>query len=386
MRNFLVLVFSIYAYFNFLQQLEIIKNRDVRIPIIKEKLLNNIDEFPVIDAVKKDLCILFRPILNRYTKVKFYNRSDEYIKNEYKYAIFTVAFDYKVDDYSLFMNSLQKTGYNGDIFVLINADIRDDVKNYLSLNNIKPLYISNDWPYYLSINTEYPISRSELSLLIPKRVVDGYYKTSMTRYFVLNVFLRKYGSKYKYGMMVDLKDVFFQLNPFSWNIPEGISLFEESRAIPLIRNKANFYWVKKYNRSLYYLKNNYILNGGQVYFTYPDILYFLDEFNMIVRTAEHVDPEQAIINIIGHTRNYTNRRITIFSNYFGPVRLMHSDITYLEKDFKMKRKDIFYKDLFDYRDNKIVNCDGSIPLFIHFVFYKRGAQMMRIINSAVDFI
>lgn len=345
-----------------------------------KKCINKM-KYKDINRYNNTLCSIFKQTLVKYDSKKDYATGYEYIKKGSKCAIFSMSYNYNVGMYYLFVNSLKKTNYSDDIFMFTNRNSDVNLLSYFKKNYITPLFFEEEWPYYSTQNKEYPITYSELETFVPLKVNKGYYKFAMVRYYLLYAFFNKFGQKYKYGLMADLKDVYFQLHPFSWNIPEGISLFEESRSMPFNKNKANLNWVRRYNYSSY--DNYYIINSGQIFFTYPDILYFLKEFNNIINNSENIDPEQAIFNIIYYSKNYSKRKITLFTNYYGPARVIVGDIIYLISDLKQNKTEIRFKNFLDYYENKIVNCDYTIPILIHFYFFLNYRLSIKNANEAV---
>lgn len=329
---------------------------------------------------KSDIyCKNFSNVLKMYKKEEIHEYINNYQLKKKKYAIFSAAYQYSYDKYYFFINSIMKANYTGSIFLFVHEYLEERIFNYLMEANVKILYIKGDWPFYSEKNEEYILNNTILERYVPKFHSVGYYKYSIIRYLLINALSKVYKDLYEVGLCVDFKDVFIQIDPFSWNIPEGISLFEESRAISYGDRRCDQNWVLAANTSKWYYKDRryYIINGGQVYFTYPDVLYFFDEFIKLLVEANFVSEtsDQAFINIIYYEIEYKHRKITLFHNYFGPSRLLPGDMIYLHEYSKIPAYKLINHEILDFKNGKVVNCDGTIPVLIHFYFYLKSSEL-----------
>lgn len=338
--------------------------------------------------INKDYCKNYTINLKKYDLIDIPSYKNNYQPDKKKYAIFSLAYKYYYNKYYFFINSIKKTNYSGKIFLFVNEDLDEKIRKYLVESDVKLLYLTREWPFYSENNEEYKLNSSILEKYVPKFISRSYWLHSISRYLLLNALSIVYNDMYEIGLLVDFKDVFIQINPFSWNIPNGISLFEESRGITYENEKYDLNWVIAVNKSKKYFKDKkyYIINAGQVFFTYPDILYFLDEYRKLVITTENINKtsDQSYFNIIYYEINYKHRKFTLFKTYFGPARILAGDIIYLRDQCNIPIEKIVYHELLDFKNGKIVNCDGTIPVIIHFFFYLKGSANENEIYKVIE--
>ena len=113
---------------------------------------------------------------------------------------------YGVDDIRPYVESIDKSGFNGGKIMLV-YDVSDDVIEYLK---------SKGWDIFQSVLTEH---------IIVQRFRDAY--IVLTHY--------KPESKYEWIIWTDVKDVVFQKNPIEWieNNREFDRLFAFSESVKL---------------------------------------------------------------------------------------------------------------------------------------------------------
>lgn len=323
--------------------------------------------------LKCEVCSISTDTFNKYSNIanseNFNHPIFERINDQVmeRNAILGMAYGYSKETIKLFINSLKATNYNGDTFMFMNSDYSSDAVPFLQLNNINLLFLTEEWPYYSQDNINFPLSSEILTSKIPQNTILGFYKYNIIRYPIFLAFLTVYGKKYRHALMADTRDTVFQFDPFSWKIPEGISLFEESRKFKIFQEANNDKWLSEINVEYDKVRNNYILSSGIIFITISDGLEFLQAYNtLLTDLASLSDPkDQAIINTLIYNHMYT-KNLNIFYNYFGPVRTLALEIAEVQMLHDESDKELTIKSVFEFtKDKKLLNVDHSIPIMVH---------------------
>lgn len=279
--------------------------------------------------------------------ILYFNYKYTISKSSYNYLILSFALNYNFSKIKNFILSLNKTEYNGEFILITNSYINSLKKSILSyrLYNIK---LFNKYPYYPYNDSKYPISLTNIKKNL-------YYYTGKSfvtyRYFIIKLFIKYYGYRYKFILLVDIRDVLFQLNPFEWNINKGIYLVEEHPKRVIGGDKSNILYVKKYNPT-HILYKSKVINGGVMYGSYPEILLFLTDFLVYI----------CLFNCNGNDQGGLNSFIRTKRSFSYPMFILNSSHT------PVKTLALW---LFDSNkccipiNNTIVNVDFSIPHLIH---------------------
>lgn len=331
-------------------------------------------------------CTFEKKIYYRYSKIKVSNKVNYLVNYKYrinraKSAIFSLAYNYTEKNYHIFFNTLRKTNYSGDIYFLTHNELDNTTLKYLKDKNSLYIKLCEFWPYYSQNNSKFPIEKEKLVKIVPKLVLSGKLKFIILRYIIIYVFLMNYNNNYEYILCTDLKDIIFQRDPFNWNIPNGVVLFEESRTLMIKENQCNLFWMesinKKYSKKI---SSSYIINGGVVFCTILECKKFLELYIKIANESKVENPnDQSIINIITYYKN-NNIDIFLYVNYLGPVRTMA-----LERGQPLCTKNNYNylnnSNVLVNKENVVLNIDGSIPHILHTNSISITDPVIKIIRS-----
>lgn len=282
------------------------------------------------------------------------------VKENQRQLIITVGFGYTHKDINIFFTSLSKTNYKGEKLIFIHESVDQKTLKYLEKRSVKYILIKKKWPYFSNKSTHFKLSFKTISEYVPKYPLSGYHKFSTVRHFLINALLIEYKNKYDMILLIDSRDVYFQLNPFSWNIRRGISLFEESREKRIYEQPINNEWVESLNYSYEKVKNNYIINGGAIFYTPSEGIKFYKSYRTFFDIVKENNPiDQAMINIMIYD-HYYNGRVNIYSSVSTPVRNLGLAVI-VNNTVKMNSLKKMYNNV----NNIIYNDDKSIPVIIH---------------------
>lgn len=320
-------------------------------------------------------------ILNN-TKQLLYKIDKTKINDKYN-TIFGMAYGYEKDRLYMFIESLKKNQYQGEIILFVRENITEETKSYMRSRNVTMIYLIEDWPYYSDKNVDYPLKRETILKKIPKKIFTKDFKYGNIRGFLINAFLSEYSDANRMYLSTDTKDVFFQLHPFSYQMPRGLIINEEPRIFNINENGANNWFMSKFYPRGTEIYFNFIYNSGVFYFTYPEVVPLLDDYaNLMANNPNDQLMDQAafIISIIKKPKdNYY-----YFHDGLGPVRNIGIELIKMRELFKNKKNRTFtIYDTFVIKDNTIINYDCSIPAIIHMYTQYDNSELTDFLNSTL---
>jgi len=142
-------------------------------------------------------------------------------------TVISSATGYGIDVYHRFVGSLRKSGYKGNILLAVEADIDPEIKRYFRYRNVtfKPIELIDaiqcvDQPdeYLIPSITKEPCVKEHPDL-----------KVRWARYAVLRDMLAECETCTGPVLHTDVRDVFFQLDPFGPGSPvvDGLHVYQE---------------------------------------------------------------------------------------------------------------------------------------------------------------
>lgn len=314
---------------------------------------------------------IFKQQKEKENNILYPQYSKSQLKNNQRRLIITVGYNYTYQNIDIFFSSLNETNYKGEKLIFIHETVVNETLEYLEKRKVKYIFLIDEWPYFSKKTGDFKISMKTINEYIPKYTVQGYHKFSTVRHFLVLALLMEYKSRYDIILLIDSRDVYFQKNPFTWNIKKGISLFEESRANHIFDQPRNNLWVKNLGYAYEKVKNNYILNGGAIYFTTEDGIKFYNRYRTFFDIVKRKNPvDQPMINIMIYD-HYYNGRVNIYPISSTPVRNLALEVMTSNQTSLNLLRDMYSK-----KNNVIYNEDKSIPVVIH--QYDRLRDLSRI--------
>jgi hypothetical protein len=208
-----------------------------------------------------------------------------------KNLIMTAGSAYNYNQIKPFFTSLERTDYSGDVVFFYNH-INGFEKRRFDRENRKAIPFNNMPPFLTD-------ERLDQRINIRKELL-----TKTLRYLLYKAYLKENSSKYEHVMIADLRDVFFQDNPFKYPLEDGITTFLEDESETIRVNGFNSEWIKVGfgKDTLNQIGDNLIACSGVSYGT-PDalIVYIEKMVPHIERLAGQNCRDQGIHNYLVYT-------------------------------------------------------------------------------------
>jgi hypothetical protein len=131
-----------------------------------------------------------------------------------------------------FFTSLFRTGFNGDVVIFMH-NLKRETEEFLDRNGVVCIPYENDWPFSKEVRVEWP-TQSEKIALSPNSL----------RYLLYYAFLKENAARYDKVMISDVRDVYFQKNPFEYKYEPGLSVFYEDEGTTIGMQKYNKFWIE----------------------------------------------------------------------------------------------------------------------------------------------
>lgn len=269
---------------------------------------------------------------------------------EKEMAIITFFLKYPFKYIDSFLKSIDNVKYKGKVIIFTDITVKF---NYSYLN-IQQLLIEKLFPFYSLKNILYPISKDTLYNYIP--INCSYFST--LRYYLLNVWLKFYYSKFKYIYFIDGRDVLFQLNPSMWNYNKGVYLSKENKKVKLKNSKLNLKWIYNFKIDKSYM-NNGIINGGSIFGSSNEITLFISQMIYMLKYL--------------HLTCNNDQGALMYFYYSHPKFQYPVNVNYQGYGYCLSLTDLYCDSIYSMycnynihtNDTIIRNLDGSIPIILH---------------------
>ena len=225
-----------------------------------------------------------------------------------------------------FFLSLEKAGYAGDV-CLFRKDLEREVLDFLrdrrvNLVPFQRAYLRPKWSRFADLSIPFlkPSQRPRLR----EQLALTFLHPMAARFVCYQPYLAACRPAYDHVMLADIRDIFFQRDPFAFAIPDGLSVFMEDSRMTLGTCPANARWLRAGfgKRALQELGNQPISCPGTVIGTTTAMCDSLERMRRVLyaaRTRNAID--QAAHNWIIHRQ--PPPALHRFDNDSGPVLTMH---------------------------------------------------------------
>ena len=225
-----------------------------------------------------------------------------------------------------FFLSLEKTGYAGDVCLFIK-DLEREVLDFLrgrrvNLVPFQRAYLRPKWSRFADLAI--PFLKPSQRLRVREQLALTFLCPNAARFVCYQSYLAACRAVYDQVMLADIRDIFFQRDPFAFAIPDGLSVFMEDPRMTLGACPWNAGMLRAAfgERALRELGNQPIFCSGTVIGTTTAMCDYLERMGRVlyaVRSRETID--QAAHNWIIHRQ--TPPALHCFDNDTGPVLSMH---------------------------------------------------------------
>jgi hypothetical protein len=226
-----------------------------------------------------------------------------------------------------FLESLQRTDYRGDVVMFVSA--MDDGELAKLRNRgvtVVPFRfrgrhikqrLARLWPLWRWF------FRSGAPRAARERLAEEVFHLFYLRHLLYLKFLRKQSPNYDRVFLTDARDVFFQANPFSWNLPDGVHLFLEDASNKLGREPSHVACIRNQfgQAVLDEIGKETISCAGTVLGDTASIMKYLAEMVALTMQAGNlrdVGGDQGIHNYLLYKKNRLPE-IVLHDNGAGPV-------------------------------------------------------------------
>ena len=172
-----------------------------------------------------------------------------------KNLILAMGTGYTEKEFAPFFNSLNQSGYTGDLFFIAQEKDANALSNFSRRGNIKIHLFSNQKPMHKATVIKigriidfacirYPILR-KLSVKLREKFAIKNSCVIVQRHFLFRDILNLHADEYQTVMMTDARDVVFQRDPFDFDIqPESINYFLEPEYTRIQDCQTNSKWIR----------------------------------------------------------------------------------------------------------------------------------------------
>jgi hypothetical protein len=235
-----------------------------------------------------------------------------------------------------FFLSLEKAGYAGDVCLFIK-DLEREALDFLRARrvNLVPFqgaYLRPKWARFAELLV--PFLKPSQRQRFRGQFALAFLHPLAARFVCYQSYLAACRPAYDHVMLADIRDIFFQRDPFAFAIPDGLSVFMEDSRMTLGACPNNAAWLRAGfgERAVRELGTKPISCSGTVIGTTTAMCDYLERMGRVLyaaRRRENID--QAAHNWIIHRQ--PPPALYRFDNDTGPVLTMHFiDPTKLRED------------------------------------------------------
>lgn len=225
-----------------------------------------------------------------------------------------------------FFRSLQKTGFDGDVVVFasgLGAESTCQLKRWGA--QVMPFFFPGEHVVNRTARLWWIWKRvfaSGISEDAKERLVHIVFHLFYRRHLLYLEYLREHGSQYDSVFLTDCRDVFFQVNPFSWDAAPGLHVFLEEESNKIGMCPHNSRWMRNLfgEEALRLFGGETVSCAGTVFGDVSGTMDYLRQmivFAMRVPNMRDADGDQGIHNYLLRTGRFA--RVRIHPNRDGPV-------------------------------------------------------------------
>ncbi len=207
-----------------------------------------------------------------------------------------------------FFTSLKKTGFDGETVIFVN-EVSLEVTSYFKAHGIIFFEYELEWPY---------LKDERLKPFV--RVCDRELSPNSMRYLLYEAYLKSNDEHIDRILIADVRDVYFQQDPFKFDYSPGISVFLEHVETTIGKQFHNSNWIREAfgNKVLDNLQDKPISCSGVTIGDYPGMILYFEKMLGLICTKKNIPGlDQGIHNYLLHTGQIENA--TVFHDDEGPV-------------------------------------------------------------------
>ena len=231
-----------------------------------------------------------------------------------KDLVLSTSFGFSRSDLEPFLRSLKETDFPGDI-VFFTGNTTIETNDWLKSEgvNVLPLfYPFGKWDRMRNpLHYAWPFARPLVSWIknpdVLSWVCAPFQNLTTLRFLLYHRFLRSTENQYRFVLLTDLRDVYFQANPFSRAEPGQLRVFAEDASRTLGTCPFNSRWIRDAlgRETLDKVADKPIVCAGTTLGDSASVLRYLDAFVLTIakaRSLMRVGSDQGIHNFLVHTK------------------------------------------------------------------------------------
>lgn len=284
-----------------------------------------------------------------------------------KNLIIGIAANYDRFDITIFVESLRNTGCSDEV-ILFETNFTKKCYDFCKKNNVSTIKINSEYPWFVD---------EDLSLKLRNIDQGTPYPAHYIRFFLIEAFL-KTSKKYNRIIISDVRDVFFQENPFKTTIKNNeLQCFLESDEVTISEEPINSAWfINGYGKlGIKEIKNEcisccgIIVGGTKAIIRYTKIM--CDEFDRLSNAKVIIGFDGVMEQAI---HNYLLR-----NGDFNPVEIIPDDLGLVSTLSYFKPKNNIHLN----STNQIINSKNAVIPIVH--QYDRFPDIEKIILRNLSF-
>jgi hypothetical protein len=224
-----------------------------------------------------------------------------------------------------FFLSLEKAGYRGDVCLFVQ-DLAPETVAFLRARrvNLVPFqksFLKPKWTRLVQLCR--PFLKPRARRLLTEHWLLACLHMHCARQIYFRTYLAECGRDYDYAMLADIRDVLFQKDPFAFEIPDGLCVFQEDARQTIGTNFSNASWMRDDfgPAVLNELRDKPVFCAGVIFGPPAALLEYLEQVLQIF-CARSIGKtfDQATHNVIVHQQ--PPPALHRFDNDTGPVLTM----------------------------------------------------------------
>jgi len=231
-----------------------------------------------------------------------------------KNAILTAALGYGAAEIAPLVESLAGSGFDGDL-VVFTSSLQPDARDLLREHHAIEVAFPYPSPKGIRPTARYwPIWRKLLAMPLPEPWKDTIARKVLhhtyLRFILYRDFLRAHRDRYEAILLTDSRDVFFQANPFSSGLENGVHVYLESPKLMIGDCPYHSKWISDLygSETLDMLAPKPRVCSGTTLGDSASILNYLDLMRRGIFAVQRMNTcgDQAIHNYLFHTGQISN--------------------------------------------------------------------------------
>lgn len=231
-----------------------------------------------------------------------------------------------------FFLSLEKTGYCGDIGMLV-ADLGTAAQAFLRARRVQLIpfqkaYLKS-FPAFMARLPGMALSQRRRPVF-HRQLAPAYLHPRCARHLFYQSFLQECSGTYSHVLLTDVGDVLFQADPFAFQLPDGLSVFLEDRKIGSCEQHSRALRQAFGQGILGEMCDRPIVSTGITIGTTAAMREYLTRMTLILCDKKDRRPiDKAVHNFLIHRE--PPAKLHRFENASGPVATIgHTDAARLE--------------------------------------------------------